>query len=234
MHFLHSLTVVSALLFAAVPSHAAVIEYRFSATINHIFEYDGITEKITHVNVSSMPGTVFSMGDSFTGSFTYSTDLALSSYQPTPPVAGTYLMYAGYEDRSSIQFASGYRYEAKGSLIQVANNASTFSGWDIFSLNTYAGYSPVDSQSLTLNLFDRNATVFGSAAVPASLPLAAFHYANISYAWLRRADGSQMHASGSLTSLELVSPASEVPVAPTGWLFAAGLPILISLRRRRR
>jgi hypothetical protein len=225
---------ISALLLATVPSHAAVIEYRFTAAIDSLWEYDGITKVITNVARSDMPGTAFTMGDAFTGSFTYSTDVVLTSYQPEPPATGSYRMYGGYQYRSDIQFASGYRYDGEGSFVQVADNASTFSGWDIFSLHTNAGYSPVDFQSFALNLFDRSATVFDSAALPAVLPFAAFSYANIDYTWLDRANGSQMHASGRLTSLELVETAAEVPVAPTAWLFIAGLSMLVGLRRRPR
>jgi hypothetical protein len=234
MNYLYRTAVVSTLLFSAITSHAAIIEYRFSGAIDQLWEYDGATKKVTNVAESYMPGTVFDMGDTFTGSFTYSTNLVLSSYQPAPPATGSYLMYEGYQYRSTIQFTSGYRYDGEGPFVQVANNASTFSSWDIFSLHTDAGYSPIDFQSFALNLFDDSATVFDSAAVPTVLPFTAFSYANVDYAWLSRADGSQMHANGKLTSLELVPAASEVPIAPTAWLFAAGLPMLVGLRRWRR
>jgi hypothetical protein len=217
-------------------ANASTVTYRFTMTVERMFEYDGATSLITTVTNSTMPGVRFANGDQVEGSFTYSTDMPLTAYQSDVPSTGSYLIYGGGVT-SNLRFTStGWTYESNPdpwiSTILVANDASTFSGSDIFGLTTAAVYSPIQFEMMTLNLFDRTGGVFDTGSIPVALPLSSFNYSDLDYAWLRQSDGSQMHASGHLTSLSVETGSSNIPVPPTIALLIVGLSALFLSRRR--
>jgi hypothetical protein len=201
-------------------TQAAILTYDFTATISKIWEYKG--GQITYVNSSNVPGVTVANGYSITGQFTFDTQTPLSAYQPAPPESGSYILYssAGRVNNLSLTIQQNIlSFESNPDswqfLVQVANDASTFSGSDILSVSAASAYSPYSFQSATINLFDSTGRIFANAQLPTNLALPSFSYSNIDYAWLNQSDGSQMHANGALTSLTL-RPASPVP-EPSSW-----------------
>jgi hypothetical protein len=223
---------------AASQASAAVVTYKFSVVIDNMFEYDGATSKITYVESSNMPGVLFSKGDVAEGYFSYSTDAPLGAYQPPAQDYGTYQMYNGV-GTSQTNFGNGWTFTSNSdpwlSNAQVANNASSLYGYDLFSLTTASSWSPLSFQMTTLTMFDPSGTALTDSAIPASLDLLKFSYTNLDYAWLSQSDGSQMHASGKLTSLVLdTGPGQEVPAPSPIWTLVAGaLAWMVAVRRAR-
>ena len=206
-------------------------------TVDSMFEHDGRSGANTTVQSSTLPGQIFAIGDHVFGTLSLNTNVSLSGYQPPIPSSGTYQLYSGGVMAGLQFFENNWQFNSgsdeSSSLIQIANNASTFDGWDVFYAGAYAPYSPVTFESMTFNFFDSSGTVFNSSelsALPADfLSLSAFNYANLDYGWLRVADGSQMHASGHLTSLELVNA---VPAPATSALLVAGFFAFVFSRKR--
>lgn len=76
------------------------------------------------------------MGDSFTGMFSYDTNMAPSApeYQPAVPAQGSYINYDGYvrADLTDVQSGYVYRSDPEWTFLaaSVADNASTLLGDD--------------------------------------------------------------------------------------------------------
>ncbi|QPI53033.1 PEP-CTERM sorting domain-containing protein [Massilia antarctica] len=203
-----------------------------------MFEYNGATSQVTTVTESAMSGVQIANGYTVHGRFSFDTMTPLSSiYQPEQPAGGSYLLYSDAPaNTTTLSFdQNGYTYRSRAeglsSLIQVANRLPG-QGADVFSLSTYNSSMPSSFESSTLNLFDLDGRAFGSGAIPTTLDLALFGYANIGYGWLRRADGSQVHANADLTSMRLVAAA--VP-EPDSWaLMCLGIAVLGAAGARGR
>ena len=202
----------------APTAQAEFVKFNFTASVDHMFEYDDITTLITSVGRSTFSGSLVSIGDTVTGVFKYDTNAPLSPYyQPPPPSTGTYDLYADFGINQGAVFTvgkAGPSYVSSNgigayTLVQVANNASAFSGWDIISVSNSAVYSATMFQNITLNLFDKSATVFSNSKIPSQLDLNSFHYANLDAGWLRKSDNNQFHFQASLTSLTSASPVPE-------------------------
>ncbi|MDY7547257.1 PEP-CTERM sorting domain-containing protein [Glaciimonas sp. CA11.2] len=228
-------TLLATVIAASSAAHATLVTYDFTDTITSMFEYNGTTKAITNVTSSSMSGVAFSNGDTAHGTFSYDTATVLSPYyQPPAQAQGSYVLYYGPMSSTLTFDKSMFVYNSvSDGLIQVADNASSFSGWDVFYLGTGAAYSPLTFQSMTLNLFDSSGQVFSSAAVPRTLPLSGFSYADVDYTWLRQSDGSQMHISSKITSLEM-EPSLPVPEPGTYTLLLGGLGLMGFMGRRRK
>ena len=67
------------LLALSANSFAGLIEYKFSGSINQMFEHSGATDENTNVTSSSLFGFDIAIGDIFTGSFIYDSDAVQSS-----------------------------------------------------------------------------------------------------------------------------------------------------------
>lgn len=234
MKFRSSLAAVTMMLVTGAAS-ATVERYAFTASITTLWEYDKASDVITNVNTSTFAGAAISMTNVVRGTIAFNTDAPLSSYQPDPPTSGTYKLYQLDSARSGITFTVGGLSFVSGSTLapiaQVADNASTFGGWDTFSIDAYKQHDPVMFQSSDIMLFDKTGTAFGSAALPSRLDLSSFHYAVVDGGWLRQADGNQMHFTAAITSLQALAP---VPEPSSGFLLAAGLLGLVAATVRRR
>ncbi len=233
-----SATAIIAASLCSPQADAAVVSYDFTAKINDLFEYDGTTKVITHVATSNFPGSTISLADTVSGKFFYDTTWALHPYyQPEKPVSGTYLMYTSGAPVSAISFSVGGAaiFDAKDSAsVQIANNASTFNGSDIFYLGSSTAYNGVMHQNANIALFDRSGSAFQSGDLPTQLNLADFSYRQLGSAWLRYSNGDQLQMSATLTSITpTVSP---VPEPDAAALFGGGLALLLmlSFRRNRR
>jgi hypothetical protein len=235
---LSALTFASGLA-ATTISHAENVKYNFTAAIYRLYEYSAATDTSTTVQSSSFAGALVSNGDVVVGSIIFDNAAPLSPYyQPPIPNQGSYQLYTSTGATQQTAFSVGnngptYASSTDASaytLIQVANNASSLSGWDIFSLSNSAGYNPVMFQNISLDLFDRTATAFNSSAIPSVLNLSNFYYANLNGGWLRQSDGNQFHFDATLTSLVTV-PVPE----PTTWLLMVfGLTLMLGFKFKSR
>ena len=225
-------------------ANATNITFAFTASITTLFEYDKSTDKNHYVSSSTFAGKNMSVGDSVIGNLSFDTDAPLSQYyQPPIPQFGTYTLYTNYGPGQNINFSVGssgttYSSSAKAddyTLIQVANDATTFSGSDIFSLSNSAGYDSVMLQTATLNLFDNTAKAFNSSAIPTNLSLSSFQYTNLDGGWLRQSDGNQLHLQANLNTLTpLSSPVPELN-GQLAWLLGlASISLSAGLPRRER
>lgn len=215
-------------------SNATEMSYNFTARINSgMYEYDAASQTISYVTESTFPGTKLAIGDVITGRFSYQSSAQLSSSQPNPQSYGTYQMYNDIGANSGINFSinggdTTYR-SSPGSGILVANNASTFSGYDIFSIQNSAAYSFEMFQIASINLFDNSGLVFDNSNIPENLLLQDFSYAALSGTWVRQNDGNQLQFAANFTSL---TRSSEIP-EPASYLLTIGGLGIISLMRRR-
>jgi hypothetical protein len=235
-YFISAFAALSGL--AASDSNAALVQYNFSATIYHLFEYNASKDTSIDLLSSSFAGSLVSNGDKVVGSVYFDNAASLSPYyQPPTPTEGTYQLYTSFGSTQQTRFNVGtvgpsYASSVEQSaytLIQVANNASTFSGWDILSLSNSAAYNAVMSQDMTINLFDKTGTAFQNSSIPANIDLARFFYANLDSGWLRRSDGNQFHFEATLTSLI----AAPVPELRSNLLLIVGFAIVFGFSRYR-
>ena len=218
------LAVACALMVAAAATttaQAAAVTYYFGGTLDA---------------VSGVPS--LSVGDSFTGSFTFeSTSVNLNSF-PSPNIAD-------YVDSSSAieVTVNGYSFSSVNTSacasvacggILVYNDAPTLGDYFQASSSVYGILAPVTgpnlaglgtSLSLVLALQDSTGTVFNSTALPLSLTLSSFDQARFGLI-----DGSSGSPTGSLTYLSTTAP---VPEASTSAMLALGLSALTFVRRRK-
>ena len=218
------LAVACALMVAAAATttaQAAAVTYYFGGTLDYV------------VGVPSL-----SVGDSFTGSFTFeSTSANLNSF-PSPNTAD-------YVDSSNAieVTVNGYSFSstntsACGSLgcggIRVYNDVPTLGDHFEASNSVYGIPAPVTgpnlaglgtSLSLFLGLQDSTGTVFNSTALPLSLTLSSFDQTHFGLI-----NGSSGSPFGSLTYLSTTAP---VPEASTTAMLALGLSALAFVRRRK-
>ena len=213
------------------PVFASVVTFTFSASVDSMFEYTALTQAFDNIDHSRFPGALISVGDQITGTFSYNTETPLSPYyQPPVPASGSYQIYQSAITSQGINFdiSNGMHFASAGTaLIQIANNASTLLGWDVFSMSASASYNPVLFQSADINLFDQTSSVFANSALPSSFGLDNFHYRNLHIGWLRQSDGNQLNVSGNFSSLIAIP----IPEPQSYALFMLALGLLgLSIR----
>jgi hypothetical protein len=235
------LFVLSALIALALPAEAAIVRYDFTARVGDMFEWDGTTKTSTTVAYSAMPGRAFQVGDLWAGSFVYDSTMVLNAgYQPAPLPTSTYLLYRGFMETTVQNAATGFRFssgpESAWQALAQIRDAQPGTDIDGFHFTTYA--SGINFESAGISLYDHDGTALTSPAPPPRLELSDFEYRGVSYAFLRRSDGSQMHASAEITSLTWVDlpdgagPTGEAPESGSAALMALGS--LVGYLRRRR
>lgn len=234
MKLKHWIGALASLVIAGQAS-ATVLHFTFTAVVNDVWEYDKAGETYTHLGTSNFAGSPITLGNLVHGTFSFNTDAPLSLYQPDTPASGSYKIYSLDSKAASLSFSVGSAGFTSGStlppLAQVANNASTLSGWDTFFFSAYKAYDPVMFQSADIALFDKTGTAFSTGTLPTALDLADFHYKQLSAAWLRQADGNQMHIEASLTSLVAIAP---VPEPASYALLMVGLLAIRGVARQRK
>jgi hypothetical protein len=236
MSNLFAICIGAALIVAAAGqrAHSAPLTFEFTATISYLAEHDGATKVNTSVNQSTFAGALVSVSDIVVGRLSYDSNAPLNIYfQPAPPTVGTYQMYSGgVTPGLTLALPSGLQFVSAGDLtIQVANNASSLSGWDIFSGSASSAYDPsVLYQNVSLSLFHSTSSAFQNSAVPQSLKLESFTYKSLSMGWLRYSDGDQLVAIATLTRLTPI--ANPVPEPISAILMLAGLTSLRLVRCR--
>ena len=214
-------------------ARANILNYSFTETITGMFEHDGNTKTNKIVTSSSMAGFLVSNGDIAHGKFSYVSAAPLTQYQPSTQTKGSWVTYQGAGTIDLTFDKSNTTVKTSSNSFQVANDASTFSGSDIFFISGQATYSPIKFQQVSVSLYDSKGTVFISSSVPQTLPLSGFASHNIGYVFLRQSDGSQLHVSGQITSLSQEAT-TVVPEPDTYAMLLTGLGLMGFIVRRRK
>lgn len=188
-------------------ARAALITYEFSGQLNRAFYADCQTYSSgsncnswlnTYPSTSSFfNGEDISLGDRFSGQFTYDT------------TASYWLSSDGYQ-AVYLGAVPSYQLEVNGLLFPSLVLPMAFSG----SLSIVDGRNGRDSffisQSLSggdwfastyISLQDRSGLVYNSFDIPNSVNLSDFGYRSFHMAFLRRSDGDQLHLYGDVTDL---------------------------------
>lgn len=174
--------------------------------------------------------TLFSIGDQFSGSYTYNTatEMILSEdgYQ------GTYLSAL-----SGTDFEIGNFSEPRAGFLHESSSASIVdgrSGHDLFS--TKKNYLFADwFVTIGTTLIDNTGSVFSDLELPESLSLDDFSsYRKMSLVFLRRSDGDQLRLEGLITDLSSSNPTYAVAEPSSLMLLSVSMLGLASTRYRRR
>lgn len=202
--------------FAALPlllalagqCHALPVKYEFTAVVNDMFEHNGSTGVNVEVSYSEMSGYRFVLGDTWSGSFTYDYDMVLSQgYQPAQPAEGSYLLYKGLMSTTIKNANTGFEFQSSPDLNWLAlmqiRNSLPGKDWDTFTFTTHASGQNFESGDITL--YDGTGTAIDGPTPPSSLSFDRYGIKTVHYGFLRRSDGSQMHAYAEMTSLREVS-----------------------------
>ena len=233
----------SFLFIAASVSHsasAALISYGYSGSITSMKYADCISYRATgscssweHKDLLSSTAykdLLFSIGDQFSGSYTYNTvtEISLSEdgYQ------GTYLNALSDTDFQMENFS-----EPESGFLNESDSASVVDGRygsDLFA--TRKGYLFSDWYvGINTTLIDNTGSVFTGLGLPESLDLDDFSsYRNMSLVFLRRSDGDQLRLEGQITDLSASNRIYDIPEPSSLMLLSAGILGLASTRYRRR
>lgn len=211
----------------AAPVQAEIVTYRFTTTITSMGDYNFGTLVYTPTTSSTFTGTLFQLGDTAHGQFSYDTDMPSSGF--TTPNWASYIGSTP-GTRASLHFDStGFEYASSPgdyASIQVTDNP----GWDDFSYRLGSSYFTND-QIFHVIARDYTGTGLSGPGLPPELVPAMFANVIFSYAWVRASDRQAMVVEGSFTSVERVLDA-QVPEPASIGLMLAGLG-LVGLQRRR-
>jgi hypothetical protein len=236
-HLRYANAALAALLALSVPltASAAVLEYRFKASIVGMFESNA-ESGIIYVSSSAFAGDTISIGDEVSGGFSYNTDGVLSpGYQPIQPETGSYLFYTMDPLRSGLWFkiggsAVGFTSGPNAGSLLLGNDNSNLFGFDTFNLNFEGEYDPVMLRLAGVSLYDFTGIAFSSGAIPEYLDFTAFIAKGVGGSWLRRSDGSQMQFQANISSIEAIE--STVALPSTLLLLAFGFGVFLGFGSR--
>jgi hypothetical protein len=221
-----------ALTAACSAAQAELYTYRFTTTITSVVECVN-PFSCTEVGTSALAGSPVATGHTVSGTFTYNTATPVGSttefgwgtsrdFAEQGGAGGNHVTLSSDQDGLGFgaTVATSYTY-----LIQ-----DTVSGTDYLSLSA-ANSSAADYRSVTLEFADEDGSAFDGAWLPHTLPLAALESATFKYTYFANTPEVDpiLRASGTLTSIELIS---SVPEPSAYALFAAGLGLLAWRRKR--
>ncbi len=215
---------------ATAPAHAAIVMYEFTATVaTGITVKDGDTGLWNYSTSSNVAGPTIWVGDTWTGTFSYDTELTLTAYQPEPPLGGSYGIYEGAMASTLSNPSTGLSYRSNGgyATMQVFDMAA--GDYDSLSFKTNA--FSTDFESSTFSFFDASGTALSGPTPPAGITLSDYHYATVEYTFSRTSDGDWMQAKANITSLTLVT--TPVPEPSTYAMLGLGLGLLTFLSRKK-
>jgi hypothetical protein len=182
-----------------------------------------------------MAGPVISLGNTWTGSFSFDTDLVAEGWQPSQPEHGTYHMYQGFMTSTINDASTGLAFSTSPDLTWLglmSVHDSTSGGSDFVAIDTHAYDSNSDFVSGRFWFHDLYGDALSNGSPPASLSLADFQFATAEFSFLSTHNGDFMTASADITSLTLVT--APVPEPSTYAMLGMGLAALAMTKRFRR
>jgi hypothetical protein len=231
---LREIVILSGFLFS-ISANAGLVTYDYSGTISSLYEAkckqtsnggcDGYD--IEHSDSSNMYlDYIFSVGDTFSGSFTYETQATLSGISSD----GYQAIYSDGVISQSFTLGSYYAPSAElaggedGNLSIVNGRYGT----DVFQTGSYYSNSEWFSGA-TVSLQDNTDSIFNDMSIPNELDFNGFHYKGFSLFFLDRSTNDQLQLRGNITSL--VKAPINVPEPNSIWLFCLAL---LSVRNNLR
>lgn len=177
---------------------------------------------------SFFDGLVISVGDQFTGSFSYNANALLSGISSD-----------GYQ---AVYLQSIYNSTLSSNIFSLPMNTLSSTGngdysvvngrygWDSFYVASYFS-NPSWFTGIIFNPMDHDGTVFSDFTAPSELELSDFESPYFSMFFLRKSDGDQLQIRGTLSSISTIAP---VPEPSTILLLGAGLAGIGLYERRQR
>jgi len=217
-----------------VSGNAALISYDYSGNVSSMLYADctgyrssGSCNSWDHSNItdsSAYNDILFSVGDLFSGQFTYDTDSTLSGIS-SGGAQGVYLSGIAEYAFSINEFSTPSTDLPPAShIVSVVNNRGSL---DMFA--TTQTYLSTDwSVQIRTYFLDNTGAVFDSFDMPDYLNLNDYSYALMGLTFLRRSDGDQLRLTGIVTELNPVS----VPEPSTFLLMLSSLFVILFSRRR--
>ena len=235
---LRKLALAFGLLFlTASGSHGAPITFQFTGSVDEVekltFLELGVYD-IVPVNSSAwFPGSVFSVGESFSGTFTYETTASGTLSQDglrTVHSSALIAFSVAFDDYSVVLGTGGEPFWGVPS-VSVVNDRVLGGGspLDLFQPNA-ALLTGGWFNHLVPSLIDNSGSVFQDMSLPLNLSLGDFSFSNLGVVFLEQASQDQLHITGQLSTLDLVP----IPEPNTATLLALGITGLAARQRPRR
>lgn len=236
MNSLSKLCIAGLACLVTAGAQAAVVSYRYTATIDTLVEKNLATGGYDILTESAFPGFPLKRGDVVKGTFSYDTVAKLSTYQPRQQAGSQWFMYdtSSGDYMNYLHAPTGHTVRSDPALawlgtIQVHDGGE--SRPDFFSM-TMRGWNTDFFYSSRLFLWNPDGAAFPDASVPARLDSSLFSYMTMGGSFMHMNDDGWMEFSATLTSLEQVG--AEIPEPGAGFLLVAGAAGLVAARRRAR
>ena len=178
-------------------------------------------------NSSFFEGVNFFIGDTFSGRFTYDTEAILSGISSDGSQAIYLNAITDYSfSMGEYDIADNNIPKTTGS-VSIVNNRGNYDSF--FTSQSFS--SPDWFSSIIVDLQDNTGLVYDNFSIPEILNMDDFSFTNFDMAFLRKADGDQLHLNGRLTELTVTAP---VPEPSTLLLLIVGIGALGMLSWKRK
>lgn len=240
MRLLSKLLAASLAGLLAVEAQAAIVSYRYTATIDSIVETDMASGSSVAPWESSFAGPAIRVGDLLTGIIRFDTAALLRFEQLDPDTGVRSMVYDGAAADFMSFDVAGTRFSFDSdpagspngtSYVRNANGLSGNSAPDQFE-RIMVSYGPGTITTHHLSLLDLDGTAFQDGRMPTRLDPALFESKSMFTLFRRPADDREMVFESTISSFESIDALVPAPgVLP---LLAAGAVGLLAARRRAR
>jgi hypothetical protein len=190
---------------------------------------------IDYLNTSSVyENNPISVGDSFSGSFTYDSNAQLSGMSSDGAQAVYLDAVSDYKfELNNIFLPNEALPRARLGDLSIVNDRTSIGSLDSFFVS-YNFSSPLWFVSINFNPMDKDATVYNNFEIPTSIYMNDFESLYFHMAFLRRSDGDQLHLYGTLTDIITDIPGSTPVPEPSAFLLlGTGIIGLAFLKKKR-
>lgn len=236
MHLLSKIFATGLAGLLAVQAQAAVLTYRYTATIDSIVETDMSTGSSLAPWESSFAGPTIRVGDLVTGILRYDTTALLRFDQLDPDTGARTMVYEGSAADfmsfdvagTSFSFDSDPPAYPNGtSYVRNADSLAGNSAPDQFERIMYS-YGPGAITTHHVSLLDVDGTAFQDSRMPTRLDPALFESKSMFTLFQHFAEDREMYFESTISSFERI----DLPEPGVLLLLAAGAGGLLATRRR--
>ncbi|MEH6435649.1 PEP-CTERM sorting domain-containing protein [Massilia sp. DD77] len=239
MKFLSTLCSAGLACLLATGAQAAVLTYRYTATIDAIVEKDAQTGNYLAPTESAYAGPLIRVGDVVTGILRYNTAAPLAAYQPAPEARLRTAIYEGAEfdfmsftvGGTTFSFDAGPDAPWSGtSYVRNADGLPDNPAFDVFE-RIMVRQDGGGRATGHVSLGDVDGTALEDGAMPARLDPVLFEIKTLFASFSHAADDGFMYFDSTISSFEQVD--AQVPEPGILLLLAAGAGGLLAARRLR-